>query len=73
MKHLSSIDGFTITSRRNSRYAAVRIGAHVYVDDIAITCDATDQAKDVFRRHEMNASIVGLRINLKNEDLARWT
>ena len=39
-----NIDGFTITPRRSSRYPAVRIGALAYADDIAITCDAIDQA-----------------------------
>ena len=43
-----NIDGFTITPRRSSRYPAVRIGALVYADDIAITCDTIDQAKNVF-------------------------
>ena len=33
-------------------------------DDIAITCDAIDQAKVVFRHLKMNASKVGLKINL---------
>ena len=46
--HLDNIDGFTITPRRTSRYPAVRIGALVYADDIAITCDTIDQAKNVF-------------------------
>ena len=45
---LDNIDGFTITSRRSSRYPAVRIGALVYVDDIAITCDTIEQAKMFF-------------------------
>ena len=40
----------------------------MYADKIAITCDTIDQAKDVFY-----ASKVGLKINLKNEDPARWT
>ena len=34
--------------RRSSRYPAVRIGALVYADDIAITCDTIDQAENVF-------------------------
>ena len=34
---LSNIDGFSITPRTSSRYPAVRIGALVYADDIAIT------------------------------------
>ena len=62
---LDNIDGFTITPRRSSRYPAVRIGALVYADDIAITCDTIDQAKNVFRCLEMNASDVGLKINLE--------
>ena len=62
---LDNIDGFTITPRRNSRYPAVRIGALVYADDIAINCDTIDQAENVFRRLEMNASKVGLKINFK--------
>ena len=70
---LDNIDGFIITPRRSSRYHAVQIGALVYADDIAITCDAIDQAENVFRRLEMNASKVGLKINLKNEDPTCWT
>ena len=70
---LKNIDGFTITPRRSSRYPAVRIGALVYADDIAITCNTIDKAENVFRRLEMNASKVGLKINVKNEDPARWT
>ena len=45
---LDNIDGFTMTLRRGSRYSAVRIGALVYADDFAITCDTIDQAKNVF-------------------------
>ena len=45
---LDNIDGFTITPRRSSRYPAVRIGALVYADDIAITCDTIKQAQNVF-------------------------
>ena len=45
---LDSIDAFTITPRRSSRYQAVRIGALVYADDIAITCDTIEQAQHVF-------------------------
>ena len=45
---LDNIDGITITPRRSSRYAAVRIGALVYADDIKITCDTIDQAENVF-------------------------
>ena len=45
---LDNIDGFTITPRRISRYPAVQIGALVYADDIAITCDTIDQAENVF-------------------------
>ena len=45
---LDNIDGFTITPRRSSRYPAVLIGALVYADDIVITCDTIDQAKNVF-------------------------
>ena len=45
---LDNIDGFTITSRRSSRYPAVRIGAFMYADDIAITCDTIDQPKMCF-------------------------
>ena len=62
---LNNIDVFTITPRRSSRYPAVRIGALVYADDISITCDAIDQAENVFRCLEMNASKVGLKINIK--------
>ena len=62
---LENIDGFTITPRRSSRYPAVRIGALVYADDIAITCDTIEQAKNVYQRLEMNASKVGLKINFK--------
>ena len=63
---LDNIDGFTITPGRSSRYPAVRIGALVYADYIAITCcDTIEQAQNVFRRLEMNASKVGLKINLK--------
>ena len=43
-----NIDGFTITPHRSSRYPAVRIGALVYADDIAITCDTIEQAQNVF-------------------------
>ena len=45
---LDNIDGFTITPRRSSHYPAVRIGALVYADDIAITCDTIEQAQNVF-------------------------
>ena len=45
---LNNIDGFTITPPRSSRYPAFQIGAPVYADDIAITCDIIDQAKNVF-------------------------
>ena len=45
---LDNIDGFTITPRRSSRHPAVRIGALVYADDIAITCDTIEQAQNVF-------------------------
>ena len=62
---LDNIDDFTITPRRSSRYPVVRIGALVYADDIAITCDTIEQAQNVFRRLEMNASKVGLKINFK--------
>ena len=41
-------DGLTITPRRTSRYPAVQIGALVYADNIAITCDTIDQAEEVF-------------------------
>ena len=47
---LNNIDGFTVTPPRSSRYPAVRIGALVYADDIAITCDTIDQVENVFRR-----------------------
>ena len=60
-----NIDGFTITPHRSSRYPAVRIGALVYADDIAITCDTIDQAENVLWRLKMNASKVGIKINLK--------
>ena len=43
-----------------------------HADDIAITCDTIDQTEHVIRRLEMNALEVGLKINLKNEDHARW-
>ena len=62
---LDNINGFTITPRRSSGYPAVRIGALVYADDIAITCDTIQQAQNVFRRLEKNASKVGLKINFK--------
>ena len=45
---LDNIDSFTITPRRSSRYPAVRIGALVYADDIALTCDTIEQAQNVF-------------------------
>ena len=45
---VDNIDGFTITPRRSSRYPAVQIGALVYADDIAITCDTIEQAQNVF-------------------------
>ena len=38
-------------------------------DDIAITCDTINQAENVFRRLEMNALSVGLKINLKTKIL----
>ena len=41
---LDNINGFTITHSRSSHYPAVRIGALVNADDIAITCGAIDQA-----------------------------
>ena len=62
---LDNIDGFTITPRRSSRYPAVRIGALVFADYITINCDTIEQAQNVFRRLEMNASKVGLKINLE--------
>ena len=37
----------------------------MYADVIAITCDTIDQAENVFRRLEMNASKVDLKINFK--------
>ena len=46
---LDNIDGFTITPRISSRYPEVRIGALVYADDIAITCDTIDQAQIDFK------------------------
>ena len=52
---LNNIDGFTITHRRSSHYPAVRIGALMYADDIAITCDTINHAENVFWRLEMNA------------------
>ena len=65
MTLLDNIDGFTITPRRSSRYPAVQIGALAYADNIAITCDTIDQAQNVYQRLKMNASKVGLKINLK--------
>ena len=62
---LDHIDGFTITPRRSSRFPEVRNGALVYADDIAITCDKIDQAEYVFRRLDLKASKVVLKINLK--------
>ena len=52
---LNNIDGITITPRRSSHYPAVRIGALVNADDIAITCDTIDQVENVLRRLEMSA------------------
>ena len=43
---LNNIDGFTITPCRSSHFPAVRIGALVYADDIAITCDTIDQPEN---------------------------
>ena len=60
---LDNIHRFTITPCRSSRYPAVRIGALMNADDIAITCDTIEQAQKVFRRPEMNASKVGLKID----------
>ena len=57
---LDNIDGLTITPHRSSRYPTVRIGALVYADDIAITCDTIDQTKNVFRCLKMITSKVGL-------------
>ena len=37
----------------------------MYADDIAITCDTIDQAKNVFLCLKMNASKGGLKINFK--------
>ena len=45
---LNNIDDLTITPRRSLRFPAVQIGALVYADDIAITCDTIDQAENVF-------------------------
>ena len=45
---LNNIDGYTITNRRRSRYPTVRIGALVYADNIAITCDTIVQIKNVY-------------------------
>ena len=53
---LNNIDGFTITSRRSSRYPAVRIDALVYAEDIAITCDTIDLAENFIQRLEVNVS-----------------
>ena len=47
---LDNNDGFTINPRRSSRYPAVRIGALVYADNIAITWNTIDLAENVFRR-----------------------
>ena len=44
---LNNIDGFTIIPRMSSRYPEVRIGALVYENDIAITCDTIDQFEDI--------------------------
>ena len=44
---LNNIDGLTITPHRSSHYSTVRIGALVNADNIAITCDTIDQAKNV--------------------------
>ena len=41
----------------------------MYADYITITCDTIDQAKNVLWCLKMNASKVGLKINLKNEVL----
>ena len=70
---LSKIYGFTVTPRISSRYPADRIDALMYANDIVVTCDTIDQLENVFRRFEVNASKVGLKINSKNKDLARWT
>ena len=45
----SSIDGFTVTTPSNSHHHAISIDPSVYADNIAITCDTTDQAKNVLR------------------------
>ena len=45
---LDNIDGFTITPHKSIRYPAVCIGALVYEEDIAITCDTIEQAQNVF-------------------------
>ena len=66
---LNNINGFTITPRRSSRYPAFQIGALVCADDIAITCDANDQAEDVFRLLEMNTSKICLKIKIKTKIL----
>ena len=60
---LDNIDGLTITHRRSSHYPAVQIGALVYADNIAISCDTVDQAKNVFLCLEMNTSKLGIKIN----------
>ena len=52
---LNNIDGFTIIRRISSCYPAVRIGALVYENDIAITCDTIDQFENVLQRLEVHA------------------
>ena len=44
---LDNIDGFIITPCKSLLYPVVRIGALVYADDIAITCDTIEQAEYV--------------------------
>ena len=65
---LGNIDDFTIIPRRSFLFTAVRIGAPVYSDDIAHTCDTIGQAEYVFQRLEVNASKVGLKINFKKRE-----
>ena len=70
---LNNVDGLTITPRRSLRYPAVQIGALMYADDIAITCDTIDQAKNVFLHLKMTHKKLVSRSTNKPGGLARWT
>ena len=58
-----------VATAHGNTVSLYQIGALVYADNIAITCDTIDQAKNVFQSLEMNASKVGLKINFKKRKI----